>query len=101
MVDQLRNGFDFETITVSSVAVGFTSSKLAPENSKAPSRALVSFETATMRFRYDGGDPTSTVGHPTSSSGDSFILEGEESLRNFKAIRSGESDGTIQVTYER
>jgi len=90
--------FDFETITVANTAIGLTASKLA--SSPKPKKALLTFETATCRYRMDNTDPTSTIGHlvvPTQS----LVLEGHSQLNNFKAIRTGDTSAKIQVTYLR
>lgn len=90
--------FDFETITIGASAIGFTASKLAA-NPK-PKRAFVTFETAQCRVRMDNTDPDATTGHlynPTQS----LLLEGYSQLNGFKAIRTGATSATIQVTYLR
>lgn len=90
--------FDYETITVASLAIGFTASKLA--SSPKPKKVFVSVETARIRYRIDGTDPTSTVGHILDPM-DTLVLEGFSQLNNFKAIRTGATSGTLQVTYLR
>ena len=90
--------FDFETITVATTAIGLTASKLI--SSPKPKRAYITVETAQCRFRYDGTDPSSTVGHllvPTSS----ILVEGYTQLNNIKFIRTGTTSATLQVTYLR
>ena len=90
--------FDFETITVASIAIGLTASKLT--TTPKPKRAFITFETAQCRMRMDGTDPTDTVGHlynPTQS----LLLEGYSQLNNVKWIRTGATSATLQVTYLR
>ena len=90
--------FDFETITVADTAISLTASKLA--SSPKPKKVLITVETATCRYRFDGTAPTSTVGHllvPTQS----LVLEGYSQMNNFKAIRTGDTSAKIQVTYLR
>ena len=89
--------FDFETITVSSTAIGLTASKY--NVSPKPKKVFITAETNLCRYRMDGTDPTGSVGHlllPTSS----LTLEGTEQFENVKFIRTG-SDATLQVTYLR
>jgi len=92
---------DFETITVADTAIGFTAAKLKPttgdfEGMKAV-EAFFTVETAQARFRCDGTDPTSTVGHLLSS-GDNVTIIGKNNVDKFKAIRVSAS-ATIQVSY--
>jgi len=92
--DVLRLGDDYESITVTGTAIGCTTAKAIKAE-----RALVTVEAGQIRFRYDGGDPTSTEGH-LASSGDTWIIEGTEDIKQFRAIRADTSDSTLRVTYE-
>ena len=90
--------YDFETITIASIAIGLTAGKLAA--TPKPKRVFITFETAPCRMRMDGTDPSSTVGHlynPTQS----LLLEGYSQLNNVKFIRTGATSATTQVTYLR
>lgn len=92
---------DYETITVSSTAIGFTAGKillnLAGGAHKRAIAAIVSAETQPMRFTINGTTPTTTVGH-LMAAGDYYTIQGEANVAAFKAIRTG-TDGTLQVTY--
>jgi len=90
--------FNYEAVTVSSSAVGLTSTKYNPSGHKAQV-AFITVEDAQIRFRYDGTDPTSSEGH-IADVGDVIKIEGYDNIANFKAIRTGSSDATIRVTYE-
>ncbi len=90
--------YDFETITVADTAIGFTASKL--NASPKPKRVFITVESAPLRYRMDGTAPTSTVGHNMVPS-QSLTLEGISQLNNFKAIRTGATSATLQVTYLR
>lgn len=48
-------------------------------------QALLSVETATIRFRFDGGAPTTTVGH-LADPGSVVTITGHASLVAFRAI---------------
>ena len=90
--------FDFETITIPSVATPLTASKLA--SSPKPKKVFITVETATLRYRMDNTDPTDTVGHllmPT----DILVLEGYSQLNQVKFIRTGATSAVLQVTYLR
>jgi len=90
--------FNYESITVSNSAVGFTSSKYKTSVHSAQ-RAFVTVENAQIRYRYDGTNPTTSEGHLLSP-GDVLIIEGYDNIKNFKAIRIGSNDATLRVTYE-
>jgi hypothetical protein len=90
--------FDYETIVIASVGIGLTASKLSA--SPKPKKVFISVESARCRYRIDGTDPTDTVGHILDPM-DTLILEGYSQLNNFRAIRTGATSGTLQVTYLR
>ncbi len=93
-------GFAYEAITVGATAVGFTTATFLPSNARAATRAVITAETAQIRFRWDGTDPTASEGHLLEI-GDSYPIEGTQNLRQFKAIRTGATSATLRVTYER
>lgn len=90
----------FETITVSSTAIGLTSSLLVvPELNGLKKRAVRVFftvESNSIRLRFDGSDPTASVGHLLID-GDHYTIEGEQNLEKLRFIRVG-SDATVQAT---
>lgn len=88
-----------ESITVGAVAIGFTAALLAAQ--PLPREVYFSVEdtgTSGMRYRLDGTDPTAALGHLLHDE-DSVTLSGGPDLANFRAIRVGAVDITIQVTY--
>jgi len=87
-------GHDHEAITVDNSVQALTAAKAAQAD-----RIFVTAETAEMRFRYDGGDPSTTVGHLIED-GDALILYGTNNIKNFKAIRTGATSGVLRVTFE-
>lgn len=92
------NPFDFETVTVADSAIGLTASKLSV--SPKPKQAFLTLESGQIRYRIDGTDPTSSVGHimlPMQS----LLLEGYNQLKNFKSIRTGATSGTLSVSFLR
>jgi len=94
------NGYAFETITVAGTAIGFTAATASPAaQNDAQKRAFVTLSGGSIRYRYDGSDPTATVGHRLMH-GDSIAVEGGVNIANFKAIREGDVSGTLSVTYE-
>ena len=84
---------DFESITVSNTAVGLTPAKIASKEG-----CFISVEDQTIRYRYDGADPTASVGHilyPASR----MNLMHPTILGDVKFIRAESSDATLRVTY--
>lgn len=90
--------YDYESITIADTAIGLTASKLTTDIK--PKRAVITFETASCRYRYDGTNPTDTEGHlmyPTSI----LIIEGLVAMTNLKLIRTGTTSAVGKVSYER
>lgn len=99
---QQLSPFARETVTIDDTAggVSLTSATYAPATFGPASRAYISVETAQIRFTYNGTAPTTSLGHILEA-GDILIIEGIQHIGNFKAIRTGSTSATIQVTYER
>lgn len=95
-VDTIRFGIAHEKITVDDTVggVGFTTALAANAN-----RIFVTAETADMRFRYCGGAPTTTVGHLIGD-GDTLTLYGTQNIKNFRAIKTSETNGVLMATHE-
>lgn len=92
-------GFAYETLPVSNTVVTLTSSTYAPAGSDRAEKALITCETADIRYRYDGGDPTASLGHLLTD-GNYIVLNGINQISMFKMIRVS-SDATVHVSYER
>ena len=86
-------------------AVGFTAATIASAKTDREEqglngdikRVICSVETASIRFRCDGTDPTSSIGH-LRASGDVFSVDAEDVTR-FKAIKVS-GVGKIAASYE-
>jgi len=92
--------FAYESVTVSTAAIGFTLATMNPGGAPSADRAVITLETAQIRFRYDGTDPTASEGHLLDT-GNRLVLEGAENLNKFRAIRTSGTDGVLKVTFER
>lgn len=99
--------YDYEDVTVSSSVIGLTESKYKVDSEIGKNsidyfarRAVITVEDAAFRYRYDGDDPTASVGH-AAANGSVIVLVGEQAISQFKAIRTGGTDATLRVTYER
>ena len=84
---------DFETLTISTAAVSITAGIIDQHHDDA----LITVETAAVRFRIDGTAPTATVGHILGV-GDVLRLRGMGEIGKFQAIRRDASDATLQVS---
>ncbi|MEE9354192.1 MAG: hypothetical protein V3U75_01245 [Methylococcaceae bacterium] len=93
------NAYDYESITVADTAIGFTAAKLKPSSTDTPKAAICTLETGQIRFRTDGSDPTSAEGHLLKI-GQQLIVESFDSMKGFRAIRTGATSGVLKVTYE-
>lgn len=115
LINQTMPAKDFEQITVSSVSIGFTASKLTVVNEpyarsggmdlsfvevKRMEEAFVTVETNPIRYTLDGTTPTAAVGHLLQP-GDSLVISGVTALTTARFIRQGAADGAISVTYFR
>jgi len=93
---------DYETITVGAEAVGLSVAKVQPVSGLyaglSAQAALLSLEGGDVRIRLAGGLPTAENGHILVG-GDALSLTGTQSLYQFRAIRAGELNGVLRVTY--
>lgn len=87
---------DYEAITVSTTAVGLTRSKY--DKVDPPHGAVLTVESASLRFREDGTDPTSSQGHLLNV-GAVLTLDNPSRMEKFRAIRSGSTDATLRISY--
>lgn len=75
-----------EAITVSSTALGFTTANISV-GGKVAIRADCSIATDNIRYRTDGLNPTATVGVLILSTAGQFTVCGEQTVKQFRAIR--------------
>jgi hypothetical protein len=93
---------DYEEITVGVTAVGCSQDKITPTTGPyarlSARAALVSSENGDTRFRIDSGLPSLSSGHYLTS-GDTLVLTGTQAIQQFRAIRAGDTDAVLRVTY--
>jgi len=91
---------NYEKITVSSTALGATSTIYTKDAGGGKvihaSKAFISVETESIRIRWDGGTPTSALGHLLVA-GDSIEIEGRANIRQLRMIRIT-NDAAVHVT---
>lgn len=93
--DNPFQAFDFEALTVSTAAVGLTTSKFSlTEISSVTRRVMCFVESANVRMRLDGTAPTSLVGHILKD-GDTIILGSYSDIANARWIRDDSTDATL------
>lgn len=61
--------------------------------------AFITVSGGMIRYRYDGGEPTKTLGHIGDSSRP-IVIKGISSIQQFKVVRLTDDSTTIAVTYE-
>ncbi len=90
-----------ERITVSNTAVGFTAATYKPTTGDfkgiCANIARCVPESADIRYRVDGTDPTASVGRRIYEDGEFYII-GTQNIKKFKAIRTN-TDATLDVEY--
>lgn len=96
------SGFAHEALTIDNTAGGIalTAATYAPAGAPGAVRAVLTLETAQIRWTYDGTAPTTTVGH-LMETGEKVALTGAETIARFRAIRTGGTSGVLHITYER
>jgi hypothetical protein len=86
----------YEALTVAATAVGITETTFKPTG-KAPMTACSArLETAQIRLRDDGTDPTAAVGMPVEV-GDVITFATAADAARAKFIRTGATSGVLHV----
>ena len=83
----------FETLTIEGTGLGFTAATIA-----GLSHAVVTVETAPVRFRLDGTAPTASVGHLLNI-GDVLEFDSPEQLAGVLFIRTTGTSATLSCSY--
>lgn len=92
--------FAYESLTVTNgAAVGFTAATRTPSTGASATEALLTLETAQIRWRADGTDPTTTEGH-IMDAGQKLDLQGVQTINGFRAIATG-GNATLKVSFQR
>lgn len=96
---------DFETLTIGTAAVViFDTTRINPTTGLIPiDAAELQVTFGTVRYRYDGGTPTSSSGHlwEYSNTRAPIKIVGQPNLRQFKAIGVAAGSALMTVTYLR
>ena len=98
-----------EELTPGNTATGITTTVRHPADgsgkffSQTAITALITVEDNDMRFTVDGTTPTASIGH-LMSAGQSYVVENEEGVLNFKCIDAVSGANTsvrVTVFFER
>jgi hypothetical protein len=91
------NQFSFEQLTADATVGGIA---LTPSVFEKVKRAIITVGDAKIRYRFDGGAPTATIGHVCDVD-KSIELSSIEEIINFRAIRTGTTSAVLSITYIR
>ena len=92
----LRSTTGHESVTVADTAIGFDATA-ANNHGVRPAAAVITVETASIRYTVDGTTPTTTVGH-LAEPGDVIYITDMAQCSRFLAIRETGVSATIKVT---
>jgi hypothetical protein len=81
----------YEKLSAMTAATPFTPTNVEYKG-KIAQAVLITVETQSIRFTLDGTTATVTVGHKMDA-GQSYVVRGEKSIRNFMAINAVASNG--------
>lgn len=90
-----ENASIYESVTITDSAISLTSATYLTST-----KAEMTLETAQIRVRKDGSDPTSSEGHIVDI-GDVIVINSAADLATFKAIRTGSTSGVLKITYSK
>lgn len=90
----------FDQITVAASAIGLTTANVRGygSNRYAAERAIVIVETAPIRWRDDGTDPSASVGM-IANPGTILTLDNRDRIEKWRGIRTGATSATLSVSY--
>lgn len=94
------NPFAFEQKTIDATARPLTAAVYAPSGQVPAAAAFITTETADLRFRVDGTDPTAAVGHKLTVAS-TLTLCGRTAIANFRGIRTGATNADLFASYFR
>ena len=88
-----RRAVSYEALTISTVAVALTSLNLVLAHGECSGR----LETADVRFRLDGTDPTAAEGQLLLAN-EIITIKGLSNLQRIRFIRDAGVDATLRIT---
>lgn len=100
LIAHYLNAFSYESLSITDTAKSLSESKYKDSEGQYAKRAVITVEDAQIRYCYEGTTPTSAIGH-SALPRDVIILGSAHNIRQFKAIRKGNTNANIKVTYEK
>lgn len=87
----------YESVAVAGTAIGFAAATIRPSTTE-PAVAFCSgrLETAQIRFRFDGTDPTASEGILLEV-GEILDIRGATNIQRLRMIRTGGTSGTFKA----
>jgi hypothetical protein len=93
--------YAYATQTVADTALALSEfTDFAEVDMALATRIRLTVNTNAIRYRFDGGDPTTTAGHYLATNG-TIPIDGSENVANFRIIRDGGSSASVSVTLEQ
>lgn len=89
-----RSAQSRERVAVTAAVATLTTAAITPRVSYAEFEVL----DAGVTITFDGTDPTDSIGFEFDVH-DHFRILGHDALKNFKAIRTGDTSGALEVVY--
>ena len=90
-------GQKYESLTIGASAKAITAATLLSTENAQLRECTGRLETAQVRYRFDGTDPTSSEGHLLEI-GDEITIRGYTNLKQFRAIRTGDVSAVLKLT---
>jgi hypothetical protein len=87
-----------QVVAFAQATVSTTVLALAVPEGTLLKRAWITVEGRAIRYRFDGSDPSSSLGH-VAAAGSSLELIGDAAIRNFRMVRQT-SNATVTYTVE-
>ena len=94
---ETRSAYAFEQITVPNSATRLTGSNIRT-GTASTKKVVITVESANIRYRVDGTNPTATVGELVTVT-QRITLTSFSDIENFRAIRTGSTSATLDVHY--
>jgi hypothetical protein len=98
-VTQMFRAVDFETITVNTTAIGFTSTKIDSFDGGQIVVAFCTVEDAPIRVIFNTGTTVNATTNGHQYSAGDFFNVWHPNLPQFRMIRSGSANGKLKVSY--
>ena len=99
---QVTSGYECKSYVVSNTSVGIDAAgwSWTAGNLALAERCVITARSAPIMVRWDGGDPTATLGHYIAA--DSTLeLTGGLNVNNVHLIRASGSDSTVSISLEK